>query len=342
MNCSQLTPFPGFTRILFILSFFFILCSLQAQTKTFSYDNEGYWETDDGISLYHFHEGQGKKVLFLHGGPGIPVIKPPTALTLLEEDLEIWYYHQRGCGYSTLPVDKFSSPNFLENMRSLFEKLGLDRQLADIDAIRMELGEEKLILVGHSFGGFLATLYAARYPEKVEKLVLIAPANILKLPIQGGGLYDTVEKYLADSPLLPDFKEYMSGMFQYNNIFMRDEAWLRDQANAFIFFWQEANRIAGRNTKMPSPVWELTGGWMPNAIYFEQGASYDLRSELDSITVPALILYGDQELLPPESVSDYVNGIDDSTLEVIPGGGHFVFEDNPEETAAYIRNFLLD
>jgi len=56
-------------------------------------------------------------------------------------------------------------------MTKLDQTLGLGAQIADIERIRQILGEDKLILVGHSWGGFLASLYAAEFPEHVTALI---------------------------------------------------------------------------------------------------------------------------------------------------------------------------
>lgn len=44
-----------------------------------------------------------------------------------------------------------------------------------IENWRVEKGISKLILVGHSFGGYMAFIYAKRYPSKVERLFLVSP-----------------------------------------------------------------------------------------------------------------------------------------------------------------------
>ena len=69
-----------------------------------------------------------------------------------------------------------------QNMTELDRTLGLGAQIADIERIRQILGDDKLILIGHSWGGFLASLYAAEFPEHVEALILVSPANTLVMP----------------------------------------------------------------------------------------------------------------------------------------------------------------
>jgi proline iminopeptidase len=68
------------------------------------------------------------------------------------------------------------------NMTNLDRTLGLRAQLADIERIRQILGDDKLILIGHSWGGFLASLYAAEFLEHVQALILVSPAAALVMP----------------------------------------------------------------------------------------------------------------------------------------------------------------
>src|SRR5512145_2478257 len=149
-----------------------------------------YWEVDPEVRLYHFSQGEGRNVLVVHGGPGVPFHAPLSALEPLAGEYRFQYYDQRGCGNSIRPIDTFASQNTYENMTTLNEVLGLGTQLADIERIRQLLGDEKLILIGHSWGGFLASMYAAEFPEHVEALILVSPADTLLMPQKEGDLFD--------------------------------------------------------------------------------------------------------------------------------------------------------
>ncbi len=144
--------------------------------------NSKAWLVEPGIELAHFSVGNGRNVLIIHGGPGEPFSQPITGLDPLTSEFRFHYYDQRGCGNSTRPVDHFESKNVYANMLALDQSLGLGAQIADIERIRRILGDDKLILIGHSWGGFLASLYAAEIPEHVEALILISPANTLVMP----------------------------------------------------------------------------------------------------------------------------------------------------------------
>lgn len=120
-------------------------------------------------------QGTGKEVLVVHGGPGFPPAKPWSAATLLSDPYRLIFYHQRGCGQSTRPFER-APKRGVNAFSTLHDKLGLPAHIGDIERIRRILGKDKLVLMGHSFGGLIAALYASEFPEHVTALVLVAPA----------------------------------------------------------------------------------------------------------------------------------------------------------------------
>lgn len=303
-----------------------------------------YWRVASDIELYHFSTGAGKPILVLHGGPGIPVMKPWRGFGSLEKKHRIFYYHQRGCGKSTRPVQKFSSWNFYGNMKELEKNLGLSAQLADIERIRRLLGVEKITLIGHSFGGFIAAIYAAEFPGRVERLVLISPAGVVRIPPPDGGLYKQMEKLLAGSELENEYQVYQKKRFDFGSVFEKDENYLRDLNYDFIRFYNAALKRKGliseaANTgSLPK---EMFGGWVQTALFFSLGREADFRPFLRRIQIPVLLLAGDADLSPPESMNDY-RVIPGLRFQVIAGAGHFVMNDEPEKFGRAIGEFLAD
>ena len=98
-------------------------------------------------------------VLFLHGGPGYNSYSfEKTIGAQLEAHVQMVYLDERGSGRSERPVNRDYS------MATLVQ---------DVEALRRSLGTQKLSLMGHSFGGTIALEYASRYPEHVEKLIVL-------------------------------------------------------------------------------------------------------------------------------------------------------------------------
>ena len=108
-----------------------------------------------GASLdVRHYAGSGEPIVLLHGGPGMGNYLGSLA-DVLSPPFQVVSYDQRGCGAST---DNGS--------------FNIDEQLADLDAVRASLGAARVHLLGHSYGGLLAQLYAKAHPDRVASLVL--------------------------------------------------------------------------------------------------------------------------------------------------------------------------
>ena len=100
----------------------------------------------------------GDTLITIHGGPGLSLESMEGYNALAGPDQRVVSYDQRGAGRSTVPDDRDYS---------------LDAQVADLEAVRINLGVETVQLLGQSWGGAIAAAYAATHPERVSALVLV-------------------------------------------------------------------------------------------------------------------------------------------------------------------------
>lgn len=145
------------------LLFILFLCFSQSvigQTKTEITQNPNItFTTSDGVPLFLKVNGKGEICIFVHGGPGAwSKSFEEFGGNALEDKLTMCYYDQRGCGRSGSPADNNYS---------------MDRMIDDIEEIRTHLKTDKIFVIGHSFGGILATKYAEKYPQHVKGLILL-------------------------------------------------------------------------------------------------------------------------------------------------------------------------
>jgi len=128
--------------------------------------NESGFVTLGGLPQWvemHGADAANPVLIALHGGPGMP---ETPLLRHFNRDLEqvftVVYWEQRGAGRT---YDKKTPP----------ESMTVDRFIADLDElvdhVRAKLGKDKVVLLGHSWGSALGTLYAARHPQKVAAYV---------------------------------------------------------------------------------------------------------------------------------------------------------------------------
>jgi pimeloyl-ACP methyl ester carboxylesterase len=104
-------------------------------------------------------------IIFLHGGPG-----------LYTEDRRIEMGQAfRDAGYNTVFYDQVGSG---QSARLPATNYTLARMIADLEALRVSLGSEKIVLWGNSWGSQLAILYAQSYPNRVAGLIFTSPGVV--------------------------------------------------------------------------------------------------------------------------------------------------------------------
>jgi pimeloyl-ACP methyl ester carboxylesterase len=127
---------------------------------------ETSWPVLGGLAQWVMIRGRSianPVLVTLHGGPGMP----ETALLrhfngALEDVFTVVYWEQRGSGKSfarSIPESTMTVAQFVADLDDLVEH------------VRKRLGQDKVVLLGHSWGSALGTLYAAKYPEKVAAYV---------------------------------------------------------------------------------------------------------------------------------------------------------------------------
>jgi len=296
-----------------------------------------FWTVESDIKLYHFADGAGANVIVVHGGPGLPFAQPVPGLKPLAANYRFHYYDQRGSGKSSRPLEKFASSNYYENMQTLDQTLGLGAQIADIERIRWILGDDRVILVGHSFGGFLASLYAAEFPERVRALALVAPAEVLVMPPESGGLFEQVKPLLPDA-MKPEYDAYLKRYLDYGTIFGKRESELAALNAEFARYYSVAAQRKGWNVPMSNAG--DAGGLMVHAMYFSMGLRHDYRAALKAVNAPVLVIHGDKDLQSEKASRIYANALPNAEFRVIPNAGHFMFNDQPEIFARAVGEFL--
>ena len=256
-------------------------------------------------------------------------------------DFRFHYYDQRGCGKSTRPFDRFDSPNTYENMTRLDRTLGLGAQIADIERIRQILGDEKLILIGHSWGGFLASLYAAEFPEHVEALILVSPANVLVMPQPDADsdLFASVRAELSPEEQA-EFDAFMEEYFDFGSLFDKSEADLIAMNEKFGEYYIKIMDPDALAQESNLPEQGRPGGWMVWAQYVSMGQRHDYSKALNDVTVPVLVIHGADDLQSESASRLYSDAFPNAEFVVIENASHFSFEQQPDEFAKVVTNFF--
>jgi proline iminopeptidase len=116
-----------------------------------------------GVRLYTRRIGAGPPVVVLHGGPGAHHDYLLPQYDLLARRRTLLYYDQRGGGRSPIARDIAA---------------GWREHVADLETLREQWRQDRVTLLGYSWGGLLAVLYALEHPQRIERLAMVCPAPV--------------------------------------------------------------------------------------------------------------------------------------------------------------------
>ncbi|WP_338868631.1 alpha/beta hydrolase [Myxococcus stipitatus] len=298
-----------------------------------------FWQVAPEVRLRHLSVGQGRNIVVVHGGPGLPPVEPWRASLLMSDTFRWHFYDQRGSGESSRPFTNAPTGGTWQAMQEVEARLGLGAQLADLERIRRLLGQERLTLVGHSFGALVAALYAAEWPERVESLVLVAPAPLVTMPTGDGDLFAQVQARL-DEPGQQALKAWMKHSFDFPARLKDDEARLSRHFADFGPLYLQALRRDTPEARLPETG--AAGGFLSLGLYLSLGRTHDWSTWLRRVRAPTLVIHGAKDLQPRSATQRVVEALPHARLVELADSGHFPFEERPEDFAATVRAFLTE
>jgi pimeloyl-ACP methyl ester carboxylesterase len=250
------------------------------------------------------------------GGPGcsaahfgdLPELAAKRTLILLDP---------RGTGDSGRPADP--------------SDYSLEAYAADIESVRERLGLEKLDLLGHSHGGFVAMVWAGTYPDRVGRLILANTTPRFTDPIRQRrmevGMAHQEQPYFQDA--LAALMEQQAGKYETD-----DE---------LFALYRRAGQIMGPVGGDITPIADafIRSGLNADAMQHFNGqiaGSMDLRPMLRNIVAPTLVLAGEDDAFD-ESTDEMASELPNATVARVPGADHFGYI-WPESRPAWSRAAL--
>lgn len=207
----------------------------------------------------------------------------------------------------------------------------LDTYVEDVEALRKSLHLGQLNILGHSWGGLLAMGYAAKYPDRVQSLILLsAPGMDAKaISILPGILQNRLSKEDIEAE-----QKWLSPEEQAKDAAHAGNMALEALMPAYFFDRQTAIAWAAKmqlkiNPAIPAAVF---GGLIRN--------SYDLRVRLTAYHGPTLIVQGDHDVVGNETAKDIGDTIYGSQVLYIPRCGHFEWVERPDILMPALEAFL--
>jgi len=286
------------------------------------HDNEGYLPTGDGLRLYYHILGDGP----------VTVVIPSASLLLedlrpLAEGRRLVFYDQRGRGQSERDPDP--------------KHIWTDYEVRDLEAVRGHFGLEQTALLGWSYLGGIVALYAAQYPGRVSRMVMMCPLSPRNpAPYDDDEAFQQKENARIDPAEAARLREIMA-----SGQHIEKPEWFCREFQRVI-----TPRVMGRPEalrRMKSDPCVYPNEWWHNlnehhAMHAppESRSNYDWRGRVGQVTASALVIHGMEDLIPLESSREWVEILLHARLLAIEGVGHFPHLEAPEAFFPAVDMFL--
>ena len=285
-------------------------------------EEEGHIDVPGGQVWYKVvGSGESVPLLTLHGGPGggHDYLEP---LNALASERPIVFFDQLGCGKSDTPDDV-----------SLWR---IDRFVDEVAAVREALGLDRIHLLGHSWGGWLAIEYMLGAPSGVVSLTLASTsASIPQFVHEAGTLISELPREMAETmrrlEAEGDFEnpEFEAGMMEfYKRHLCRLDPW-------------------------PDPIMRSLENLDGNIVYETMNGPTEFTvignmkdwnriEKLSEIVAPTLITCGRYDELTPACSRTLRQGIMNSRMHVFERSAHMAHLEETESYLQILSEFLRD
>ena len=290
---------------------------------------EHAYSQPNGCRIHYVHRGEGKPIVFMHGFPQFWFLWRHQ-LADLGADHAVYAPDLRGFNLSDKPqdVDAYRMRNMLGDLKGLVEELEI----------------APFTLVGHDWGGIVSWAFALKYPELLERFVILdSPPPF------------TWNRDLRESPKQ---REAVNYMVELSKPSPAPEELLA--ANDFGMLDAMLEQIGGSDAKLTDSeraayheAWSQPGTLTAGLNYYRAarmgdqvaagGVSeeYEAKIKAMRVEVPTLVIWGEND---PALLLGLTRGLEewipDMRLEVLPGAGHWVPYERPEEVNRLIRGFV--
>ena len=260
----------------------------------------------DGVRMHYRDEGEGPVVVLLHANYSSLFMWEPWVAALRDRYRVVRV---------DLPAHGLTGPEpngiyTLERIQSLFEQF--------VDA----RGLTRFTVVGTSIGGTVAMRYTADHPDRVERLVLISPGS-LEPRVRG-------RTTPANVPKIADVLGYILPKSFTRFMLTNDYGDPARVSEAVVDEWYE--------------MWMREGNRLAMINLLRQYVSGGVEDKIRAVSVPVLLIWGEKNKRVPLALAyetrDLLVRSPEVRLEVLPGIGHMLVQEAPEESSALIRRYL--
>lgn len=281
---------------------------------------EGFVFVRPGLQLYYRTLGEG---------PGTVVVPNANwlgdALLPLAEERRLILYDPRSRGRSSAVTD--------------FRQLGLEEEVADLEAVRRYFGLDRMTLLGSSYHAAITAEYALDYPERVERLLLVCPITP-RVPAEWAQELPRTEE-LVYPPGIPRLEELRREGVDERDPVAFCRAWF-----TWFLLPAELSEMSALVRFPLEDVCSFPNEWPQNsvAVYFDhilpKMGDWDFRPRLSELRAPLLVMQGTDDLVPEEASREWAAYAPNARFLGIERCGHHPYLERPKEFFPSANAFL--
>jgi proline iminopeptidase len=256
----------------------------------------------DGTKLHIQEYGKGDPVILLAGGPGLNAGYLQPVWENLSKDYRCIVLNQRGTDQSLVAVVDSTS-------------MTMDNYVNDLEALRHHLNLEKLVLIGHSWGGMLSMVYLAKQPENVKKVLLL----------DSGGPSESFTKTFDANLNKRLTKDDLAEIKKLDSLGLETS-----RAQWPGYFYDRGRALATRSSIPANPYGQKGVFKFTAANYFANSDA--MISALKKATgVPVFLIQGKQDPMGEPTAMDIKKVLPQTNIHYIEKCGHFPWLENKEQ-----------
>lgn len=246
----------------------------------------------DGLNINYETKGEGEVVFLLHGWGGeIDSFKP--VFDCLSKKFKVYAIDFPGFGKSQLPSDVWGVEEYADNLYKIFESLNV----------------EKASIIAHSFGGRVSIIFSNKYPDKVNKMILVDSGGLIK-------------------------KRSLKYYYKVYSFKILKKIYL-----AFVSKEKHQEVLEKFYKKFGSQDFKNADGNLRKI--FTKVVNQNLKEYLKNIKASTLLIWGENDKDTPVSFGKIMEKeIPDAGLIVFKNAGHFSYLDKLNDFCAIATNFL--
>jgi len=276
--------------------------------------------------LYVEEQGKGIPMVLINGGPGGTHHYFHPWFYKAKKYARVIYYDQRGCGLSDFEPGE--------------EGYSVYQAVKDLDAIRKALDIDTWVVLGYSYGGFLAQFYTVNYPENVAGLILLGASP----GIQADTGKSRQGEYLSkeEKAMLMEIRKKMRILSMQRNLSRKEYVQILLYNNFLNGDWKRQQFYKPTKERLSQiALYEWDHDENFNSIMNQSKGTVDLTGAFDDCPIPTLILEGKYDLTWGEKKREVMKeNHPRARMVLFEKAGHGIYDEQPEKFFFVLKDFI--